>query len=107
MVQSAMPGIISGLTLAVVSGLAAYVVAQLKGFRKEHRTLLESQRNQLKTSMVETYEHAQDRGYITAMELETLNRRADSYFALGGNHYIHALIKHANDMEIRGEVPRD
>lgn len=101
----ALPGIISGLTLAVVTALAAYVRKELGDFRKEHRILLESQRNQLKASIVQIYERALERGYITAMELETLNRMADSYFALGGNHYIHAVVKQANAMEIRGEIP--
>lgn len=110
--QAAAPAIISGCTLLVVSGLAAFIKRQLKSyseqlaeFRGEHKILLESQRNQLKASIVQTFEQAQDRGYITAMELETLNRRADSYFALGGNHYIHAVVKQANEMQIRGELP--
>jgi len=102
----AFPGIVSGLTLAVVTALAAYMRKELGDFRKEHKILLESQRNQLKASIVQIFEKAQERGWITAMELESLNRMADSYFALGGNHYIHAVVKQANEMPIRGEIPQ-
>ena len=36
-----------------------------------------------------------------------MNRRAESYYALGGNNYVHALMRHANeDFEVRGEIPR-
>ena len=53
-----------------------------------------------------TYSEAQERGYITAIELDTLNRQAESYWALGGNSYIKALVHHANnDMEIHGTLP--
>lgn len=104
-IQAAVPSIVSGITLAVVAGLARFVCAQLRGFREEHDVLLESQRNQLKASIVGVYERAQVRGHIMAMELDVLNRMADSYFALGGNHYIHAVVKQANAMEIRGELP--
>lgn len=106
MITPALPGIVSGLTLAVVTALAAYMRKELGGFRKEHKILLESQRNQLKASIVQIFEKAQERGFITAMELESLNRMADSYFALGGNHYIHAVVKQANEMPIRGEIPQ-
>ena len=37
------------------------------------------------------------------MELDTLNRLADSYFALGGNHYIHEVVKKANALPVGGE----
>ena len=67
--------------------------------------LLESQRNQLKASIVALYERAVERGYVTPMELDTANRMADSYFELGGNHYVHAVIARLNEIEIRGEIP--
>nr|WP_314638643.1 hypothetical protein [uncultured Olsenella sp.] len=102
----ALPGIVSGLTLAVVTALSTFVARELSGFRHNYRILLEAQRNQLKSSIVETFERSQRRGHITAMELETLNRRAESYFDLGGNNYIHALVEQANDMQIRGSIPR-
>ena len=74
----------------------------------EHGILMESQRNQLKAQIVRIYERAKERGYITHMELDTMNRLADSYFALGGNHYIHAVVKKANAMPVGGEaIPID
>lgn len=84
---------------------AALIKAQreFEAYKKEHAALIESQRNQLKAQIVEIYERAKDRGYITYMELDTINRLADSYFSLGGNHYIHAVIKKANAMPVGGE----
>lgn len=66
---------------------------------------MESQRNQLKADIVKLYEQAKSRGdKITYMELDALNRLADSYFALGGNHYIHTIVAKANKMDLIGEV---
>lgn len=94
------PGVISAATVGVLSLLASRV-NKLMG---EWEVLRESQRNQLKCSIVDLYERAKERGYITPMELDSLNRMADSYFALGGNHYIHAVVKRANeDLELSGE----
>lgn len=100
------PSVISGLTLAIVTALARYVHTMLHEIRSEWAALRESQRNQLKASIVRSYEEAQRNGFITPMELETMNRRADSYFQLGGNNYVHALLDNANSrMAIRGEEP--
>lgn len=98
---AALPAIISGVTLLLVGWLAR----QFAAFGREHKVLLESQRNQLKASIVALYERAVERGYVTPMELDTANRMADSYFALGGNHYVHAVIARLNETEIRGEIP--
>lgn len=101
-----LPSVISGITLAIVTALARYVHLVMKEMRQEWAALRESQRNQLKASIVRSYEEAQKQGFITPMELETMNRRADSYFALGGNNYVHALIDNANHkLVIRGELP--
>lgn len=94
---AALPAIISAVTLGVVSFVAAKVLKFLRVFKTQHEALLESQRNQLKASIVATYERAMDRGYITPMELDTVNREFDSYKKLGGNHYIHALVKRMNE----------
>lgn len=86
-----------------------YVARQVHGFVKELHVLKESQKEQLKAAIVDKYEQVTERGYITPMSLDTVNRMADSYFALGGNHYIHALVSHMNnDMEIKGRpIPND
>ena len=101
-----MNSVISGLTLAVVTGLAAYVH---KGFQRQHSefdALKESQRNQLKASIVRSYDEARKQGFVTAAELDTMHRRAESYWQLGGNSYIHAIMAHADTMDVRGELPR-
>lgn len=106
--------------MAIVTLIARRTSRQLKEFQQEHKALLEvkgdfesykqehealivSQRNQLKAQIVEIYERAKERGFITYMELDTLNRLADSYFALGGNHYVHAVVKQANELPLGGE----
>lgn len=98
--------IISGITLAVVTAFASFASKQFKRLNAEYGALVSSQRNQLKASIVRSYEEAVERGYITAMELETLNRRADSYAALHGDTYIETIRKRANtSLEIRGNIP--
>lgn len=105
----ALPAIISAVTLGVVAFLARRVVEFMRVFKVQHEVLLESQRNQLKAHIVEIYERAMERGYITPMELETVNREYDSYKALGGNHYIHSLVRRLNEeIPVRGEpLPLD
>lgn len=75
----------------------------------EHEALMECNRNQNKNEIVGLYQGAVQRGYITPFELDCANRLADSYFELGGNHYIHALIGRMNDeMPIVGEpIPEE
>lgn len=121
---AAIPSIIS----AILIGVLAWFGKALVGFRKEHIQLIESQseiremsakldelleehaalmecnRNQNKSDIVEIYEHAVQCGYITPMELDSMNRLADSYFKLGGNHYVHAIVKRSNnELAIVGE----
>ena len=87
----------------------AWMARKILSIVKEFAVLKESQRQQLKAAIVDKYEVVQERGYITPMSMETVNRMADSYFALGGNHYIHALMSHINnDMEVRGiPIPKE
>lgn len=114
---SALPSVISAVLLAVTARIAK----SLKGFSEEHsqlmsmketieemaaehKALTDSQRNQLKSQIVGIYLAAKARGYITPVELDTLNRLADSYFELGGNHYIHTIVRRANhELQIVGE----
>lgn len=97
--------VLSGATLAVLTALAAYMSRGFKAFRSEFDALKESQRNQLKASIVRSYDEARERGFITAAELDTLNRRAESYWKLDGNSYVKAIVTHANQMEVRGTLP--
>lgn len=99
----ALPGIIGAVTLGLLGFISKKVADFLTAFKTEHSILLESQRNQLKAQIVQIYETATTRGYISHMELDTLNRLADSYFALGGNHYIHCVVRQANALPIGGE----
>lgn len=91
-ITSAVSGLISAATLA----LATYLVKQVHRIIKDIREIKVSQRNQLKSAIVHTYELTEERGYITPMELETMNRCADSYFELGGNNYVHSLVSRMN-----------
>lgn len=101
----AAPAIIS----AVCLGLMGWMAAKISSIAKEFSVLKQSQQDQLKAAIVDKYEVVQERGYITPMSLETVNRMADSYFALGGNNYIHALMNHMNEgMPIKGApIPRE
>ena len=104
-----LPTIVGGLLLAAATWLLRKIVRLLNDFRHEHADLLkvkeefEAFKKELKADIVRIYEAAKERKYITYMELDTLNRLADSYFALGGNHYIHSVVKKANAMPVGGE----
>ena len=90
---AALPAIISAVTL----GLVSWIVRKVSRLMKDFATLKDSQRNQLKAAIVDKYERAVYRGFVTPYELDAANRMADSYFELGGNHYIHAIIARLND----------
>lgn len=130
--EDALPAIAS----ALVIGLAGWLIKSIKKskfsiskFMKEHQTLVEHQdantnkiqqlvedniaikqtlRNDVKSHIVSLYERCLEKGYITPMELETVNRLNDSYHnVLNGNTYIHVIVKQMNnDFPIRGtEIP--
>lgn len=122
--NAALPSILSGMVLLAVGGVVGVLGKtfvklfslndehrmllemrkQFKVLIGEHRKLMECNRNQNKAMIVSLFEDARSRGdVVTPMELDTANRLADSYFALGGNHYIHTVIKQLNEMEIIGE----
>lgn len=95
----------SSIMLAAITAIVGWMARKVRKMAIEHEALITSQRNQLKASIVRSYEEAEERGFFTALELETLNRRADSYYELGGNNYVHALMGRANSMPIRGDIP--
>lgn len=92
----------SAVLSAAAVGMATLLVKQVRDLAADFATLKESQRNQLKNTIVHVYETSNERGFITPMELETLNRNADSYYALGGNNYIHVIVAKANALPVRG-----
>lgn len=74
--------------------------------KRGHESLVESQRTQIKNTLVHVYETAREHEYIRATELEVANRLAECYYKLGGNSYISTIMKHLNsDFEIIGEIP--
>lgn len=104
MFYAILTSILSGVSLAVITFLVTKINKLVKQFESEFSELKESQRNQIKAQIVSTYEAALARGYITHMELETTNRLAESYFKLGGNNYIHTVMKKLNNLPVKGEV---
>ena len=105
-VYAVLSSIISGISVAAILALTRYLRAQLNIMHADFYALKESQRNQLKSSIVRTYEEADKQGFILATELETMNRRYDSYKQLNGNSYIGALMDRANhQIEVHGELP--
>ena len=104
--------LVLGIVTAVFSAIAAtsitcfcrWLYKLVKSLMAQFEELKESQRNQIKDQIVNKYEYSKKRGYITYMELETLNRLADSYAKLGGNSYLAAIVERSNkEIETRGE----
>lgn len=71
----------------------------------EHEHVMEGMRNLCKNEIRGIWLVSSERGSISPTELDCANRLADSYFALGGNHYIHGLLDRMNKrMKIEGET---
>lgn len=123
------PGVVTSIVGAFLIFLGNQLLNRLKVFNEQHEGLVElksrfeeleadyslthealidSQRTQIKNTLVHVYNTSKEKGYILATELEVANRLADCYYKLGGNSYIHILMKHLNaDAEIKivGEIP--
>lgn len=86
-----------------------WIAKKIHDIVQKFSVLEQSQQDQLKAAIVDKYETVTERGSITPMSLDTVNKLADSYFKLGGNSYIKALMHHMNnDMEIKGRpIPHD
>lgn len=84
--------ILSTAVIAMVSSMRK----QFNDFMDEHKLLMETERNDLKSHIVAIYERAKERGYITHFELDSVNRLYDSYRKLGGNSYIEAIVHEMN-----------
>lgn len=98
--------IISGISVAAILALTRYLRSQLNIMHRDFNALKESQRNQLKSSIVRSFAEAEQQGYILATELETMNRRYESYLELEGNSYVGALMDRANhNLIVKGEIP--
>lgn len=81
---------------------------KIDNLAEDNNSIKQVLRNDTKSHIVSVYERALDRGYITPMELETVNRLNDSYHnTLHGNTYIHVIVKHMNtSLPIKGmEIP--
>lgn len=81
---------------------------EVEELRRENTDIKSVLRNDTKSHIVSVYERCVDKGYITPMELETVNRLNDSYHnTLNGNTYIHVIVHQMNhDMPLKGtEIP--
>lgn len=97
--MATLPAIISAAVLAVAAKTARVVkglATDYRAFMEEHRKLLDNARNDNKSHIVAVYERGKERGYLTPMEHETVNRLFDSYRELGGNSYIEAVMYDIN-----------
>lgn len=104
MFYAILTSILSGISLAVITLFGRKVNKLARQIESDFNELKESQRNQIKDQIVSTFEYSEYRGYITHRKLDTTNRLADSYFALGGNNYIHGLMNRLNnEMPVKGE----
>lgn len=99
------PAVISGLTLAAITGMCAWLRGFAREMRSEWCAMRTSQRQQLKMSIVRAYEEAAAQGYVKATVLETILRQFEAYQDLDGNSYVATIVEHAKALPIRGELP--
>ena len=98
--MAALPSVVSALIL----GIVGWTAKKLSSLSRRFEILEESQRNQIKSQIVSVYEATVDRGYITPMQLDCVNRLNDSYNGLNGNTYIGAIVHRMNyDTKVKGE----
>ncbi len=97
--------VLSACILGLMGFYGGHIVETVRHVHDDMDALKESQRNQLKTSIVKTCNEALAQGWIYATELETLLKRFETYCRLGGNSYVAALIEAVKKLPIRGELP--
>lgn len=77
------------------------IIKEIESYQKLFN---DSQRTQIKWQIVDIYQKAKIKGFITPMELDTVNRLRDSYTSLDGNTYIEAVVNRCNtELEVSGE----
>lgn len=100
-----LPTVISGLTLAAITGMCAYLRSFAHEMWTQWGAMKTSQRQQLKMSIVRAYEEAVAQGFIRATVLETMLRQFEAYAELDGNSYVATIVEHAKQLPIQGELP--
>lgn len=81
------------------------IKATLEEIQDTQSIFNDSQRTQIKASIVDIYQNAQASGYITPMELDIINKLFKSYADLNGNTYIEAIVNRCNcEIPIKGEA---
>lgn len=101
LLASAVPSLISAVGVALITLVSKRLTRMVRDTQEDWAILKESQRNQLKNQIVVRAEAAQERGSITPHELESVMRMADSYYGLGGNSYIHSVIKRLDAIPVK------
>lgn len=98
---AALPSMISGVGVALMALVSKRLTRMVRETREDWAILKESQRNQLKNQIVVRAQEAEGRGWITPYDLESVMRMADSYYGLGGNSYIHAVVKRLDAVPVK------
>lgn len=98
---AALPSMISGVGVALMALVSKRLTRMVRETREDWAILKESQRNQLKNQIVVRAQEAEERGWITPYGLESVMRMADSYYGLGGNSYIHAVVKRLDAVPVK------
>lgn len=101
MLAAAMPSLISAVSVALITVVSKRLTRMVRDTQADWAILKESQRNQLKNQIVVRVEAAQERGSITPYDLESVMRMAESYYGLGGNSYIHSVIKRLEAIPVK------
>ena len=99
--------VLSACILGVMGYYGKHIAESIHALKADLGTLKDSQRQQLKASIVRSFNEAESHGsVITATELETMHRRFESYKQLDGNSYIEALVRKADaEFHVAGELP--
>jgi hypothetical protein len=104
---SIVQSVLSACILGVMGYYGKHIAESIHALKADLGTLKNSQRQQLKASIVRSYNEAESHGgVITATELETMHRRYESYTQLNGNSYVEALMRKADaEFHVAGELP--
>lgn len=85
----------------VVTGIAGYLTATLKNYKKRENTQQEALKCLLRSAITSKYYVYNELGSIPLYEKENLNYMNEQYIKMGGNSYIAKIMEEINKLPIK------
>ena len=96
--------ILSGVLIAVITGLVFWIAKAIQKDKKVHKTLGSGFNSIIRYMILQIYKEAKENGGIHTDEKLILNDMFTSYQELGGNGFITGIMDKIEDMEVLTET---